>query len=265
MSCNKPFLIKKKDGNFVSVPCGWCLQCRIDKRNEWEMRINFELSKQRGCFITLTYDEFHLPADEGLHKDHFQLFMKRLRKNLDQKIKYYAVGEYGEKGSVITGLHRPHYHAIIMGLSALKAAPLVSSAWQLGFTKSLPADRGCVRYVLKYMDKQIHGPEALKATYGDKQPPFALMSQGIGLQWLKENSELIDLTGGIPYNGKVRPIPNYYKVHYDIQENQTYTLQKRRKILEYMKLHNCTMIVALNRLGEVNEQELLDEINLKGR
>lgn len=183
---------------------------------------------------------------------------------MDHKIKYYAVGEYGEKGSLITGLHRPHYHAIIMGLSALKAAPLVSSAWQLGFTKSLPADRGCVRYVLKYMDKQIHGLDALQATYGDKQPPFALMSQGIGLQWLKENSELIDLTGGIPYNGKVRPIPNYYKVHYDIQENQSYTLQKRRRILEYMHKHNCTFITALNDLGENNEQDLLGQLKLKG-
>lgn len=266
MACNRPWLFKKDDGDFVAVPCGWCLQCRIDKRNEWEMRINFDLSKSRGCFITLTYDDFHLPSDEGLHKEDFQLFMKRFRKKLDKKIKYYAVGEYGSQGSLITGLHRPHYHAIIIGLSALEASVPVSSAWNLGLTKILPADRGCVRYVLKYMDKQIHGLEAIKLEYGDKQPPFALMSQGIGKQWLKDNQSILDDFGGVPYNGKIRPIPRYYKNHFDLQDNaQTFSKSKRRRVLEYMNLHDCTMIEALNRLGEVNEQELLDELNLRGR
>lgn len=265
MACNRPFLHKKDDGNLVAVPCGWCLQCRIDKRNEWEMRINFELSKTRGCFITLTYDDYNLPADEGLHKDHFQRFMKRLRKNLDTKIKYYAVGEYGSKGSPITGLHRPHYHAIIIGLDALRAAPPVSSAWNLGLTKTLPADRGCVRYVLKYMDKQIHGVEALQAEYGDKQPPFALMSQGIGIDWLHDNYDIINDFGGVPYNGKIRPIPRYYLNHFESQDMpQTFSLRKRRRVLDYMKLHNCDFVTALNALGSVNEQELLDELNLRG-
>lgn len=267
MACNKPWLVRKDDGNLVAVPCGWCLQCRIDKRNEWEMRINFELSNTRGCFTTLTYDDFNLPEDEGLHKEHFQLFMKRFRKRLDKKkIKYYAVGEYGSHGSPITGLHRPHYHAIIIGLSALEAAASVSSAWNLGLTKTLPADRGCVRYVLKYMDKQIHGPEAIKLEYGDKQPPFALMSQGIGINWLRNNQHIIEDFGGVPYNGKIRPVPRYYKNHFDNQDSsQTFSLRKRRRILEYMRLHDCGFVEALNKLGEVNEQELLDELNLRAR
>lgn len=44
------------------------------------------------------------------HKDHFQKFMKRLRRDLDTPIKYFSCGEYGDKS------FRPHYHAIILGV-----------------------------------------------------------------------------------------------------------------------------------------------------
>ncbi|AXB22553.1 replication initiation protein [Lynx canadensis associated microvirus CLP 9413] len=46
-----------------------------------------------------------------LAKRDFQLFMKRLRKAFpDQKIRYFAAGEYGSE------TFRPHYHAILFGL-----------------------------------------------------------------------------------------------------------------------------------------------------
>ena len=58
------------------------------------------------CTITLTYaprDDF---ADKILHPSHFQLFMKRLRRQ-GHKVRYLVAGEYGDlKG-------RAHFHAIL--------------------------------------------------------------------------------------------------------------------------------------------------------
>ena len=58
-------------------------------------------------FITLTYDDAHLPYNQSLSVRDFQLFMKRLRKEFGSGVRFFHCGEYGEK----TG--RPHYHAIL--------------------------------------------------------------------------------------------------------------------------------------------------------
>lgn len=262
MACNKPFLMKNKEGNLVPVPCGKCIQCRIDKRNEWTMRLSFEVEKNKGAFVTLTYDDLHL-FDDSLHKEHIQKFIKRLRKNIgfNHKIKYYAVGEYGEHGNIITGLQRPHYHLIITGFNALELSKYVCKSWSFGFTKVLPANRSTIRYTLKYMDKQLHG-ELAKKEYGDRVPPFALMSQGIGLDWIHNNKDVVEYFNGIPFNGKIRPIPRYYKDNFDSPDSIGMSHDKKRQVLDYMNKHDCSFIVALNKLGNVNEIKLEKEINL---
>lgn len=255
MACNRPWMMKDKNGRFVAVPCGWCMQCRIDKRNEWTMRLDFEVSKRKGSFVTLTYDDLHLPSDLGLHKDHVQNFLKRLRKFYPPRsISYYAVGEYGEQGNVVTGLKRPHYHLILIGDGPIGFGRTVKESWPFGFVLCKPAQKGSISYVLKYMDKQIHGAEALVAEYGDKQPPFALMSKGLGLSYMAENIERVEHFGGIPYNGKVRPIPRYYLDRFNL--SNVVNQNKRAKVLEYMESHNCTYEKALNDLGRQNEVDL---------
>ena len=65
------------------------------------------------CFITLTYEDEHLPESGSLSIRDYQLFLKKLRQHVHReyglKIRYFLVGEYGEKTL------RPHYHAIIFG------------------------------------------------------------------------------------------------------------------------------------------------------
>lgn len=66
---------------------------------------------KQNMFITLTYDNNHIPADGSIDKRELQLFFKRLRKKINPiKIKYLACGEYGEK------FGRPHYHACVCGV-----------------------------------------------------------------------------------------------------------------------------------------------------
>ena len=58
-------------------------------------------------FVTLTYDDDHLPEYNSLNYKHFQDFMKRLRKS-HNGVRFYMCGEYGEDFS------RPHYHALCL-------------------------------------------------------------------------------------------------------------------------------------------------------
>ncbi|ALS03440.1 VP4 [Gokushovirus WZ-2015a] len=110
---------------YITVPCGHCIGCRLEYSRQWANRCLLELDYHSSAyFVTLTYDNSHVrrtlyaDPDTGeaaeaytLAKRDFQLFMKRLRKAFpDQKIRYFAAGEYGSE------TFRPHYHAILFGL-----------------------------------------------------------------------------------------------------------------------------------------------------
>lgn len=64
---------------------------------------------ERNCFVTLTYDDEHLPARSSLDYSHFQKFMRRLRKEPGARnaVRFYMCGEYGSQ------MERPHFHACL--------------------------------------------------------------------------------------------------------------------------------------------------------
>ena len=65
----------------LSLPCGQCVGCRLERSCQWAVRCMHEASLyKRNCFLTLTYNDENLPKDLSLHYDHFQKFMKRFRK-----------------------------------------------------------------------------------------------------------------------------------------------------------------------------------------
>jgi hypothetical protein len=99
------------------VPCGKCLSCLIDKSKEWATR-GFHESQchLENCFITLTYNDQHLPEHSTLVKEHLTRFIKRLRERIKPiQIKFLAAGEYGSAENT----HRPHYHLCIFGFAPM--------------------------------------------------------------------------------------------------------------------------------------------------
>ena len=87
MICTSPFRLKNKEGTVISLPCGHCTGCRIQRAREWASRLIHEMSyHEKNTFITLTYDNEHLPKDESIDKDELQRFFKRLRKTIHQKL-----------------------------------------------------------------------------------------------------------------------------------------------------------------------------------
>ncbi len=61
---------------------------------------------------------------------------------------FFACGEYGET------THRPHYHAILYGLSE-RDAQLVEDTWGKGITKTVEVTPAAIAYVAGYTSKKI--------------------------------------------------------------------------------------------------------------
>lgn len=95
-------------------PCGRCLHCRINAARVKTARIMLEARcHQLNSFVTLTYDQTHLPLDNSVHRQHLTKFIKRLRRKIEpHHIRVFGVGEYGENW-------RPHYHLAIFGWDAM--------------------------------------------------------------------------------------------------------------------------------------------------
>lgn len=112
------------------IACGQCRGCRLERSRQWAVRIMHEAQMhEENCWITLTYNNEHLPQDRGLHKPDFVNFMKRFRHELKKdvppaqleadparyKVRYYQCGEYGEPSPENNYIARPHHHACIFG------------------------------------------------------------------------------------------------------------------------------------------------------
>lgn len=221
----------------MSVACGQCLGCRLDKSQMWAARIVHEAHEwDHNCFITLTYSDEHLPADGSLDKKHFQKFMKRLRKHFrPKKIRYYHCGEYGGEND------RPHYHACLFNLdfadkelwtvhndNPLYTSPTLEKLWPFGFVTIGALTYQSAAYAARYCLKKITGnlaDEHYKRFLIDEdgciereywlQPEYTTMSRrpGIGRNFYdryKSDFFPSDETP-IPGEGVRKTTPRYYE------------------------------------------------------
>lgn len=212
MLCKKPYW----KGN-QAYGCGQCLFCRINKRRLWTHRILLEsLMHTDNAFITLTYSPENLPENGTLVPKHLTDYIKRLRKNYGQAIRYYAVGEYGDKSC------RPHYHIAAFGIHFQNSA--IGKSWKYGHIHSGTITKDSAQYIASYTVKKLTSKD--DARLCGRYPEFARMSRkpGIGAGAVakiardletKEGSELIakmlDVPSTITHDGKQWPIGRYLK------------------------------------------------------
>lgn len=58
----------------IKVPCGQCIGCRLERSRQWAIRCVHEAQQYNdNCFITLTYDDDHVPRDGSLKKKIFRI------------------------------------------------------------------------------------------------------------------------------------------------------------------------------------------------
>lgn len=215
MACYHPW---RKDGERQLLPCGQCRGCRAAKSREWAMRCMHEASLHPvNSFLTLTYDDEHVPKNGSLDREAFASFVKRLRRRVG-KLRYFQVGEYGSR------TNRPHYHALLFGfspddkslLSVRKSFPVYTSAllselWPVGLHELGSVTSQSAGYVAKYVRKTLTGGWS-KAAYGSRTPPFALMSRnpGIGAGWIDKFKDEVYRADSCIVGGKEMKPPRYY-------------------------------------------------------
>jgi hypothetical protein len=199
---------------------------------------------EHNCFITLTYDNSHLPSDQSLHYRDFQLFIKRLRKRYkNTKIGYYMAGEYGES------FGRPHFHACIFGIdfhdkklwkrttsgSLIYRSQDLETLWPFGYSSIGDVNFESAAYVARYiMKKQIGKGSEQHYQYSDLEtgeiiqmtPEFNKMSlkPAIGLNWYKKyKNDVYPHDYVILRGAKVKP-PKYYDLQH--KNNEPYEMEQ---------------------------------------
>lgn len=165
------------------------MPCRIQARKVWTTRLLLEASQHAASsFVTLIYDEDRVP--EQLVPRDGQLFLKRLRRSVGWPIRFYLVGEYGEK------FQRPHFHIALFGLDASLAVALCSRAWSKGFVHVGELNESTARYLCGYVLKKLTSKsDRLPA---GKHPEFARMSlrPGIGAAAMEKVGDGLCTDGG---------------------------------------------------------------------
>ena len=244
----------------IQVPCGQCVGCRLERSRQWAIRCVHEAAlHEENAFITLTYDQEHLPTDGGLHKSHWQSFAKAVRRNLDDDAKndrnhrptfrYFHCGEYGDERG------RPHYHAAIFGINfsadrkiwtmnkngeGLYVSPLLEKLWGRGFCSIGELTFESAAYVARYVMKKINGPRAaehyqrINKTTGETwtiQPEYTTMSRrpGIGQGWIDKYYKEVRKSDAVLMNGKEIKPPIYYDKHYEINDPHGYENMKQNR------------------------------------
>jgi hypothetical protein len=210
----------------LTLPCGQCVGCRMSKAQQWQMRaIHESRLHEDNCFVTLTYDDEHLPEDRSLSKETLQKFLKRTRYH-HGPLRYMAVGEYGPS------TNRPHYHLLLFGqdftLDGIEWKPdlyvsaALSDRWKFGFHTVGAVTPETAGYVAQYTLKKIGGKRAAEACeridpdtgeFWSVEPEFFLMSRnpGIGADWFSEfESDCFPSDFLVDHNGKKQPVPAYY-------------------------------------------------------
>ncbi len=267
----------------LMIPCGQCIGCRLERSRQWAIRCTHEASlHEHNSFVTLTYNQASLPENGSLSKRHFQLFMKRLRKQYGPGIRFYGCGEYGEK------LGRPHYHVCLFNFDPpdkvafkktrdgqiLYTSLSLDEIWGLGFTLTGSVTFQSAAYVARYIIKKINGAESSQhydtvdpdtgEVTQELLPEFTTMSRrpGIGNYWLKKfQSDIYDHDFVVINSKKMRP-PRYYDKQFELTNSEEFdTLKRNRKRGALKHADNNTR--ARLEVREKVQQAKLGQLNRK--
>lgn len=217
------------------LPCGKCTECLLERARDWSVRCLHEsLMHPSNCFITLTYSPENLPSDGKLDYNHFQLFMKKLRKLTNNEIGFFMCGEYGES------TQRPHYHACLFNYDfpdktqtrenkhgdQIWTSELLTKTWGLGLTELGSVTQKSAGYVARYILKK-QNPNALQG--------FQKMSRknAIGKTFIQKwwHDIFIAAKGSvILHDGTKSKVPRYYEKWFKTNQTQnwlTYVTQTK--------------------------------------
>lgn len=290
MNCYQPLWLKDQK---IFVPCGHCFSCRQAKASEWSVRLLLELSSwKKAGFLTLTYRTDTLPPNGSLRPEELTLFFKRLRKALSsvgRKLKYFACGEYGLSSLNKNCKNRPHYHAVVFGISpSISDRALVHKIWNKGRTSIDYVNRKTINYVCGYvLNKYGRKINDLYYKKIGRVVPFQRTSRGLGLDYALSHAEELSRQLSVRlFTGRECPLPKYFvdKLGIDkerLKEKSKDSMQKYvSAIFKRAGLKSCTDVGHLgymlfyskdfrsfdklsNAFNEINEQMSYNVFSLR--
>jgi len=219
------------------------------------------------CFLTLTYDNEHIPKGGTLVKRDMQLFMKRLRERRPETVRFYGCGEYGED------TRRPHYHLLLFNCGfydkkyhtsngrgeKLYTSAEVRDIWPYGHNVIGDLSFDSARYVTGYVVKKIVGKNA-DAAYARidsdgrlyrVEPEFALMSRrpGVGAGYYEKFGNEVRTHDTVIVNGKEAPGTRFYDTKSELHDAAAHVRNKRKRKIEAVR--NKDGGTTRNRVKEV--------------
>ncbi len=266
---------KKGTSQKLEVACGQCLGCRVDHRIMWAIRIVHEASLHMdnygNSWATLTYrdasecttKQFKLrqfiPDDYSLRPSHVSKFIRALRKQNKQKIRYFYCGEYGDQ------TERPHYHVCLFNHSfkdqilfrdveglCTYTSPSLEKLWPYGFSTVAELNFETASYTAGYAQKKITGkravdhylrcdehgeaywllPEYIRMSTGRKRP----CGLGAGFYEKYKTDFFPSDESPVPGRGIVKKVPRYYQNILERSEPSLLGLVKEKRA-EFIREH----------------------------
>lgn len=230
MMCHNPYTTASGQ----AYGCGQCLSCRINRRRIWAHRIKLECKEYKeNAFVTLTYAQ-RFPEDMSLRPKRLKRFTDllnhRSKRLLGSKMRYFAVGEYGDEGM------RPHFHLVLFGYPACERWPtprlrpkynkccahcdFIGDIWPEGRIQVEPMSDGLAHYIGGYVTKKLTDKSDLRlnGTY----PEFARPSKGIGkgamhdvadviLRYYDMSTGAMDVPVALNHGRKAEPLGRYLR------------------------------------------------------
>lgn len=244
--------------NGYLLPCRQCIGCHLERSRQWAARLMIETKyHNNACFLTLTYGDDYLPKNNSLNPSHLKTFFKDLRSRLDyygkEKIKFFAVGEYGFKGK--RGIN-PHYHAALFGgpfscfgsddqrneEEPSRSGGLqfshgdITAVWPFGIHRYSELTFESAAYVARYCLKKVKGAAA-EDYYGGRVPEFQRCSKGMGKGHFQDWK--MDIYPGdqvvFPGRGEFLP-PPYFDRLLEKVDPQLYQDVKRKRAEAHEKM-----------------------------
>lgn len=258
-------LVFKPDGAYqpqrLQVPCGKCIGCRLERSRQWALRCVHEAQlHEENCFLTLTYDDEHLPSGQTLVKHHHQDFMKRLRARIQPKrVRFFHCGEYGDLND------RPHYHTLLFGHefadkelysqgssgseggNRLYTSRTLSRLWGHGFASIGALTFDSAAYVARYCLKKINGDRADSHYWAcdprtgelhQITPEYSTMSRnpGIAADWFAKFQNDVYPSDDVVLNGQRMKPAKFYDYLLEKEDPELLAeIKKARK--KYARTH----------------------------
>jgi len=293
MLCKYPSKFKNVSDR-AAFPCGQCMPCRLNKRRIWSHRIMLEaLLHEQNSFLTLTYHDENLPADGSVDPEEHRLFIMRFRNTYRRKfgkeLRFYAVGEYGEKTM------RPHYHYALFGYPhcmyrgatytnqkfqpcQCPSCKFVSDIWGKGHILLGELTQDSAQYIAGYVTKKLTSDKTSfqQMVLEGRHPEFARQSRNPGIardivpliatQLTKHNiSHHTELPKVLKHGNKAMPLGRYLTDKlYDelgISFADGQKLKEYEGALRSMLLHSSSVPLQVKKVSETNVDLALKLLN----